>query len=146
MSAADLPQLPNHAQVAGVASPPLHDPAAFKTDISDMTTHILPRVIPLLLLALTLFLPTHAAELPPLKPGDIVFQNTSGSAREAIMLASGTQYTHVGLVDVDAKGHAVVIEAAGPVRVVPLDRWIKNGSGKKVTIKRIKGLSDADAK
>jgi cell wall-associated NlpC family hydrolase len=111
-----------------------------------MTTHTPPRILGLVLLALMLSHAARAADLPPLKPGDIVFQNTSGSAREAIMLASGTQYTHVGLVDVDATGRAVVIEAAGPVRVVPLDRWIKNGSGKKVTVKRLKSLSDAKAK
>ncbi len=152
MSAAGLPRLPNHAQVAGVAGPPRHDPAAFQNDISVMTTHILsrtfglPRTLGLLLLALSLSQPARAADLPPLKPGDIVFQNTSGSAREAIMLASGTQYTHVGLVDIDASGRAVVIEAAGPVRTVPLDRWIKNGSGKKVTVKRLKNLSEEHAK
>ena len=150
MSAAGLPRLTNHAQVAGVAGPPRHDPAAFQNDMSVMTTHTLPRALGLLLLALSLSqgssLAARAADLPPLKSGDIVFQNTSGSAQEAIMLASGTQYTHVGLVEVDAKGRAVVIEAVGPVRVMPLESWIKNGSGKKVTVKRLKALSDADAK
>jgi hypothetical protein len=43
------------------------------------------------------------ANLPPLKTGDIVFQNSSGRAREAIMIASGRPYTHVGIVEIDAK-------------------------------------------
>ena len=105
-----------------------------------------------LLLAVGLFLatfrpvPSAAADFPPLKTGDIVFQNTSGSASEAIMLASGTDYTHVGLVEIDKAGKAQVIEAAGPVRVMPLSRWIANGRGSQVTIKRVKGLAEADAK
>lgn len=83
---------------------------------------------------------------PPLKTGDIVFQQTATSASDAIMLASGTKYTHVGIVEVDKEGHPNVIEAVGPVRITPLDTWIKNGTGKRVTVKRIKGLSEADAK
>lgn len=88
---------------------------------------------------------TADAEIPPLKTGDIVFQNTANAAQQAIMLASGTEYTHIGLVEVDGKGRAQVIEAVGPVRVVPLDKWISNGTENRVTIKRVKDLSEADA-
>ncbi len=87
-----------------------------------------------------------AEDLPPLKTGDIVFQKTTTSASDAIMLASGSQYTHVGLVDVDANGKATVIEAVGPVRTISLEEWIGKGNGKRVTVKRIKGLEDAQAK
>src|SRR5690606_33057029 len=92
---------------------------------------------------------TADADLPPLKTGDMVFQNTNQSANPAqiaIMMASGTEYTHMGLVEIDAKGRAQVIEAVGPVRVIALDKWIKNGVDEKVTIKRIKDLSEEDAK
>jgi hypothetical protein len=87
-----------------------------------------------------------AEDLPPLKTGDIVFQETTTSASDAIMLASGTRYTHVGLVDIDGKGQPRVIEAVGPVQEVPLDAWVKKGNGGRVTIKRIKGLEEAQAK
>lgn len=87
-----------------------------------------------------------AEDLPPLKTGDIVFQTTTTSASDAIMLASGTEYTHVGIVDVDKNGRSRVIEAVGPVREVPLDAWIKKGVGSRVTVKRIKGLEEATAK
>jgi len=87
-----------------------------------------------------------ADDLPPLKTGDIVFQKTTTSASDAIMLASGTQYTHVGLVEVDGKGRPRVIEAVGPVREVPLDAWIKKGNGGRVTVKRVKGLGEAQAR
>lgn len=92
---------------------------------------------------------TADADLPPLKTGDMVFQNTNQSANPAqiaIMMASGTEYTHMGLVEIDAKGRAQVIEAVGPVRVIGLDKWIKNGVDEKVTVKRIKDLSKEDAK
>jgi hypothetical protein len=87
-----------------------------------------------------------AEDLPPLKTGDIVFQKTQTSASDAIMLASGTQYTHVGIVEIGKDGRASVIEAVGPVKVTPLQKWIKNGSGSRVTVKRIKGLQEAQAK
>lgn len=87
-----------------------------------------------------------AEDLPPLKTGDIVFQTTTTSASDAIMLASGTEYTHVGIVDVDKNGRSRVIEAVGPVQEVPLDAWIKKGVGSRVTVKRIKGLEEATAK
>jgi hypothetical protein len=87
-----------------------------------------------------------AEDLPPLKTGDIVFQTTTTSASDAIMLASGTEYTHVGIVDVDKNGRSRVIEAVGPMQEVPLDAWIKKGVGSRVTVKRIKGLEEATAK
>ncbi|HYD14974.1 MAG TPA: YiiX/YebB-like N1pC/P60 family cysteine hydrolase [Hyphomicrobium sp.] len=87
-----------------------------------------------------------AEDLPPLETGDIVFQKTQTSASDAIMLASDTQYTHVGIVDVGKDGRATVIEAVGPVQAVPLDKWMKNGAGGRITVKRIKGLDEAKAK
>lgn len=87
-----------------------------------------------------------AATLPQLKTGDIVFQDSGGGQGLAIMLASRSVYTHVGLVEISPDGTPLVVEAAGPVRTIPLDHWIVKGRAQRVTIKRIKGLSDADAK
>lgn len=100
----------------------------------------------LAMLSLASAVGTGAKDLPPLKTGDIVFQNTDTSASDAIMLASGTLYTHVGLVEIDKAGKPIVIEAVGPVRAIPLEKWLRNGTGKRVTVKRIKGLSEASAK
>lgn len=86
-----------------------------------------------------------AASLPPLKTGDIVFQDSGGGQGLAIMLASRSAYTHVGLIEIADDGTPLVVEAAGPVRTVPLDRWIATGRAHRITIKRIKGLGDADA-
>lgn len=90
--------------------------------------------------------PVAAAELPPLRVGDIVFQTTEGGQSPAIMFASGSLYTHMGLVEIDNNGQPMVVEAVGPVRTIPLKKWIAKGVGNRITIKRIKGLSEEDAR
>lgn len=90
--------------------------------------------------------PAKAGELPPLKSGDIVFQTTEGGQSPAIMFASGSLYTHMGLVEIDKNGQPMVVEAVGPVRTIPFKTWIAKGVGSRVTVKRIKGLSEEDAK
>lgn len=84
--------------------------------------------------------------MPELKTGDIVFQTTTGLQSNAIMFASRSIYTHMGMIEVDAKGKPLVIEAVGPVRTIPFDRWIKKGVGERVTVKRMTSLSENDAK
>lgn len=85
-------------------------------------------------------------DLPPLKTGDIVFQTTNTTQTLAILFASGSIYAHTGLVNVSADGSVTVIEAAEPVREVPLDEWIDQGVGGRITIKRLPELSDEQAK
>ncbi|WP_333794886.1 YiiX/YebB-like N1pC/P60 family cysteine hydrolase [Hyphomicrobium sp.] len=87
-----------------------------------------------------------AEERPPLKTGDIVFQTTRTHASDAIMLASGTAYTHVGIVEVGKDGQARVIEAVGPVQAVALEAWISKGEGGRITVKRVKDLDEQQAK
>ncbi|NOT72209.1 MAG: peptidoglycan peptidase [Hyphomicrobium sp.] len=86
-----------------------------------------------------------AADLPPLKTGDIVFQDSGGGQGLAIMLASRSPYTHTGLIEIAPDGTPLVVEAVGPVRTIPLDRWIANGTARRITIKRVKGLTSAAA-
>lgn len=89
--------------------------------------------------------PAKSVEIPPLKTGDLVFQTTSGGQSTAIMFASRSIYTHMGMVELDKAGKPLVIEAVGPVRTIPFSKWIAKGVGQRVTIKRIRGLSEADA-
>jgi len=86
-----------------------------------------------------------ADELPPLKTGDIVFQESGNPQSAAIALASSSPYTHTGLVEIDSQGRANVVEAAGPVQTVPLEAWIKKGVGQRVTIMRVTDLSADEA-
>ena len=87
-----------------------------------------------------------AGDLPPLRNGDIVFQDSGGGQGVAIMFASRSLYTHTGLIEIAPDGTARVVEAVGPVRTIPLDRWIANGRGKRITIKRLRNLDESKAK
>lgn len=87
-----------------------------------------------------------AQDLPALRTGDIVFQESGNSQSMAIALASRSLYTHTGLIEMDAEGRATVVEAAGPVRTTPLSDWIARGTGGRITIKRVEGLSEDAAR
>lgn len=87
-----------------------------------------------------------AKDIPALKTGDIVFQTTTGPQSTAIMMASGSRYTHVGIVELDSGGKPMVVEAVGPVRTISFDKWVAKGVGKTITIKRFKDLDEQLAK
>lgn len=87
-----------------------------------------------------------AKDLPPLRNGDIVFQESGSSQTKAIALASRSLYTHVGIVELDAAGRVQVIEAGAQVRTTPIEDWISRGTAGRLTIKRVRGLSEDDAK
>lgn len=87
----------------------------------------------------------NARDLPKLKSGDIVFQIAGSTQSKAISLASHSLYTHVGIVEVTRDGRTQVIEAAGPVHATPIEPWIERGASGRITVKRVKGLTEADA-
>lgn len=84
-----------------------------------------------------------AADLPPLKQGDIVFQFSGSGQSLPILLASRSLYTHMGVIQIDLDGEAVVIEASSPVKKTPLDKWIVRGQGGRITVKRLPALTGA---
>lgn len=98
-----------------------------------------------LLVLLGLAASARAGEIPPLKTGDLVFQTTSGGQSTAIMMASRSPYTHMGIIELDKSGQPTVVEAVGPVRTIAFDKWLAKGAGRRVTIKRVKGLKDTQA-
>ncbi len=57
-----------------------------------------------------------AGSLPPLRTGDLAFQTTADSQAGAIIVASGSPYSHMGIINVDSSGNVTVVEAIGPVR------------------------------
>ena len=73
------------------------------------------------------------------KAGDILFQDLASSQSQAIKLATGSEYTHCGIVFKQA-GHWVVYEAVGPVKETPLDEWINQGIDGKYVAKRLTPL------
>jgi hypothetical protein len=82
-----------------------------------------------------------AAGPPEFQDGDIIFHTSTSSQSEALRLAMGSRYTHMGVVFIERDG-AVVLEAVGPVKRTPLSEWIKRGEDGKFVVKR---LSDAQA-
>lgn len=86
-----------------------------------------------------------AGDLPALKTGDIVFQDSGSGQGKAIMIASGSPYTHVGLIELVEELQPHVVEAVGPVKSTPLANWIARGTAGRITVKRVKGLSEGQA-
>lgn len=72
--------------------------------------------------------------------GDIVFQMSRSSQSLAIQRATGSQYSHIGMVFV-TNGEPYVLEAARTVSLKPLAGWIAQGENSHFVAKR---LSAAD--
>lgn len=90
-----------------------------------------------LVLALVLATACRArAEPPPVQAGDLVFQTSRSSQSEAIRLATGSAFTHVGLV-VLRDGEPWVLEASRRVRYTRLRAFVGHGVGRRVAIYRL---------
>lgn len=97
-------------------------------------------------LATALAQPLAAEDLPALQRGDVIFQNSLSEQSLAISLATGSPYTHVGIVDFDAAGQPVVLEAVRTTRETPLDDWLTYGADGDVAIYRFTDLTKDQAK
>ncbi|MCA2980963.1 MAG: peptidase [Myxococcaceae bacterium] len=88
--------------------------------------------------------PTLAPARPPptLRTGDLVFQASTSSRSALIRKASGSPYSHVGIVEVAGDG-VFVIEAIEPVSRTPWARWRARGVGAKVLVLRDRGATPA---
>jgi hypothetical protein len=75
--------------------------------------------------------------MPPLRDGDIVFQNILSSQSEALRLAMHSPYTHVGVLYIEG-GETNVYEAVGPVMRTPFEGWIRHGTGGHFVVKRLR--------
>ena len=69
--------------------------------------------------------------------GDIIFQESLSSQGEELELATGSKYTHMGII-YKYKEKIYVYEAVQPVKLTPLDSWINNGRNRHYVIKRLK--------
>ncbi|KEY60853.1 putative cell wall-associated hydrolase-like protein [Serratia sp. DD3] len=80
---------------------------------------------------------SQAKGLPKLQEGDIIFQQSRSSQSLAIQQATGSPYSHMGIILL-RNGKPYVFEAAGQVKYTPLNAWIARGEGKHFVIKRLK--------
>ncbi|GHC44334.1 YiiX/YebB-like N1pC/P60 family cysteine hydrolase [Neogemmobacter tilapiae] len=86
-----------------------------------------------------------AEDLRDLKRGDVIFQISGSGQSLAIMLASASLYSHVGIVDLNDAGQPVVLEAVGPVRETPLEDWISKGKARRVAVYRMEKMTEVQA-
>lgn len=77
--------------------------------------------------------------------GDMIFHTSKSSQMGAVFRATRSTFTHVGIVEVDKSGNKWVIEAVGPVRRIPLQRWIDQGVGNKYALHRKNGITPEQA-
>jgi hypothetical protein len=81
------------------------------------------------------------SKLPPLQSGDLIFETAITHQTPAIIFATGSIYTHVGIVHKHQDGSYTVIHAARTVLEVPLQKFITTGWGERFTIMRYPGLT-----
>jgi len=76
-----------------------------------------------------------------LKNGDFIFHESLSTQSRALKYATGSRYTHVGIIYI-RKGKPYVYEAIGPVKLTPLDSFIRRGVGGHYVVKRLKYAED----
>lgn len=69
--------------------------------------------------------------------GDIIFQVSTSSQSKALQLATKSEYSHVGII-YKQKDKYYVYEAVQPVKLTPLNIWIKRGENGHYVVKRLK--------
>jgi hypothetical protein len=74
---------------------------------------------------------------PAVRDGDLIFQTSRSSQSLAIQRATGSPYSHMGLIFI-RDGQPYVFEAVATVRLTPLDRWIARGEGHHFVLKRLR--------
>jgi len=100
--------------------------------LSRSTAHIF---IPVLVTVLFFCGCTGQTPYQPLS-GDVVFQISKSEQSRAIQLATGSRYSHVGIIFV-RDGKAFVLEAVQTVKLTAFDTWIERGVDSHFVAKRI---------
>jgi uncharacterized protein YycO len=72
-----------------------------------------------------------------LKSGDIIFQTSKSRQSKAIQLATGSKYSHMGIV-YNENGKLYVYEAVQPVKLTKIEDLINRGEKKHFVVKRLK--------
>lgn len=68
--------------------------------------------------------------------GDIIFQTSRSTQSTAIQLATGSRYSHMGVVYLNDE-IPFVFEAVEPVKTTPLAEWIARGEDGHFVVKRL---------
>jgi len=97
-----------------------------------------------LLLCFALTVGSTEASGPAYQDGDLVFQTSTSGQSKAISIATGSEWTHVGVIFMHG-GKPMVFEAIQPVQTTPLDKWIRRGDGQRYEAKRLRDRSPLQA-
>ncbi|MDR1124485.1 MAG: YiiX family permuted papain-like enzyme [Deltaproteobacteria bacterium] len=97
------------------------------------------KTLPALLLAGLLLIPPACAgdADTEVKAGDLIFQSLNTSQSLALRIATGSEYTHCGII-LEKDGKLQVLEAIGPVTWTPLADWIARGEKGHYVLMRLK--------
>ena len=68
--------------------------------------------------------------------GDIIFQTSTSGQSKAIQIATGSKYSHMGII-YKLGNDFFVYEAVQPVKLTPLNDWINRGENGHYVVKRI---------
>ncbi|MEN2488405.1 YiiX family permuted papain-like enzyme [Flavobacterium sp. B11] len=71
------------------------------------------------------------------KDGDLIFQTSESKQCEAVRIATNSKFSHCGII-YNINGNWFVFEAVQPVKLTPLEDWIKHGKDSKYVVKRLK--------
>jgi len=69
--------------------------------------------------------------------GDIIFQTSKSSQSKAIQIATKSKHSHMGII-YQKDNEFYVFEAIQPVKLTPLNEWIKRGENGHYVVKRLK--------
>jgi hypothetical protein len=69
--------------------------------------------------------------------GDIIFQSSKSGQGLAIQLATGSKFSHVGML-IEQGGEIMVFEAVQPVRLTKMSEFVKRGEGGNFVVSRLK--------
>lgn len=70
------------------------------------------------------------------KEGDIVFQISKSKQSSLIKKATGSKWTHCGII-IEKGEEKYVLEASKTVRLTPLQQWIAQGDGGSIKSRRV---------
>ncbi len=76
-----------------------------------------------------------------LRNGDIIFHASKSDQSKAIQLATGSEYSHCGIVYIEA-GKTYVVEAVQPVKRTPFEEFVKRGEDGAYVVKRLRNAEN----
>ncbi len=97
-----------------------------------------------LLFGVTTTASLRAQSYPELRDGDLIFQTSKSNQSAAILIASSSPYSHVGIIK-HKKRNVFVVEASNVVKETTLESWIERGLFRRYAIYRFTGLTSEKA-